>query len=79
MESPLNFALAFALAIALLVFGWFLVRNPEKVCRAFPLGEAQSRFGLKFFRVAGWFYICGGALGVLMLVVAAVLNFHRSH
>jgi uncharacterized membrane protein len=71
--------LAFALAIGLLITGIFFVRNPERVFRTLSFGQVQNRFGVGFFRVVGWFYIGGGTLGVLMLIVAVVLNYSRSH
>lgn len=79
MLSPGSYALSFALAIGLLIAGIYLVRNPERVFRTFSFGQVQSRFGVGFFRVVGWFYIVGGAMGVLMLVVAAALTYSRSH
>jgi uncharacterized membrane protein YdcZ (DUF606 family) len=79
MQFPSAYILAGVLAMALLLAGIYFVRRPEKVYRALSFGQEQNRFGAKFFRVVGWFYLCGGALGLLMLAVAAYLNFSRSH
>jgi uncharacterized membrane protein len=79
MLSPGSCALSFALVIGLLIAGIYLVRNPERVFRRFSFGQVETRFGVGFFRVVGWFYIAGGAIGVLMLVVAAVLLLIHSH
>ncbi len=80
MQTPLNYIVAFVLAFALLFAGIFLVRNSERVCRICSFGQnAPTRFGVRFFRLAGWFYICGGALGVLMLLLAMLLPRLHSH
>lgn len=79
MQSPSYFLLAFALAIGLLIAGIYFVRNPEKMFRKLSFGQAQTRFGVGFFRVMGWFYICGGVLGVVMMIVAVVLNYGHFH
>ncbi|MGC2163198.1 MAG: hypothetical protein WA634_14900 [Silvibacterium sp.] len=79
MQSPSSYILAGALAMALLAAGIFFVRRPEKVYRTLSFGQAENKFGVKFFRAVGWFYIAGGALGLVMLAVAAYLNFSRSH
>lgn len=74
------YILALVLAAGLLIGGIFLVRNPEKAARASSFGQAQNPFGVKFFRAVGWFYLCGGAVGILMVVVALVLNYlHLRH
>jgi len=78
LQAPLNYVLAFALAIALLIAGVFFVRRPEKMYRVCSFGQSPNQFGGKLFRMVGWFYICGGAIGVLMLVVSVFLNFFRS-
>jgi hypothetical protein len=79
MQSPNAYLLAFALAIGLLITGAVFVRNPGKMYRIFSFGQAESQLGVKFIRVVGWFYICGGAIGVLMLIAAVALNYSRSH
>lgn len=79
MLSPLTFLIAFLFANALLVLGAFFVRNPGKMYRWFSFGQAPTEFGVRFFRFVGWFYVGGAVLGVLMLAVAAFLNFFHSH
>jgi hypothetical protein len=79
VQSASAYMIAGVLALGLLVAGIFFVRSPEKVYRTLSFGQAENRFGVKFFRVVGWFYLCGGALGLVMLAVAAYLNFSRSH
>ncbi len=71
------YILALVLAAGLLTGGIFLVRNPEKAARTFSFGQTQNPFGVKFFRGAGWFYLCGGAIGIVMVVFALVLNYLR--
>ncbi len=78
MQTPLNYIVAFALAVALLIAGVVFVRNPEKVHRICSFGQSSNEFGVKFFRMVGWFYIGGGAIGVLMMVVAVLFNFFHS-
>jgi hypothetical protein len=79
MPTPMGFALAFVLVLGLLAAGIFLVRNPQKIYRMVSFGQPENRFGEKFFRLVGWFYIGGAILGVLMLAVAATLNWFHSH
>ncbi len=81
MLSPTSFLLAFVLAAGLSALGIYFIRRPEEACRRFVLGQVDSRFGVRFFRGVGWFYACGGALGMLMVIAAAVVNFGhlRSH
>jgi hypothetical protein len=75
MLSPSSFVIAFVLAAGLLAAGVYLVRRAEKVYGMFASEQAEPRFGVRFFRWVGWSYICGGALGVLMVIAAAVVNF----
>lgn len=75
MLSPTSFLIAFGLAAGLFAVGIYFVRRPEAACRRFALGQVDSRFGAKFFRGVGWFYACGGALGMVMVIAAALVNF----
>ncbi len=79
MLSPSSFVIAFVLAAGLLGAGVYLVRRPERMLAMFSQGQVEQRFGERFFRWVGWFYICGGALGLLMLIVAAVVDFGHLH
>ena len=79
MLSPKSFVIAFLLAAGLFALGVYFIRRPEEACRRLSLQDVDSRFGAKFFRGAGWFYACGGALGMLMVIAAAVVNFGHLH
>ena len=79
MLSPTSFGIAFLLATGLFAVGVYFVRRPEDACRRFVLGQVDSRFGVRFFRGVGWFYACGGVLGILLLIAAAIVNFGHLH
>ncbi|HTV04945.1 MAG TPA: hypothetical protein VME86_06215 [Acidobacteriaceae bacterium] len=79
MLSPTSFVIAFVLAAGLLVAGVYLVRRPERALAIFSSGQVEQRFGVRFFRGVGWFYIFGGALGVVLVLAAAVVNFGHLH
>jgi hypothetical protein len=79
MLSPSSFAIAFVLAAGLFAAGVYFVRRPEAACRRFVLGQVDTRFGVRFFRGVGWFYVCGGLLGMLMVIAAAIVNFSHLH
>ncbi|HUY82288.1 MAG TPA: hypothetical protein VMU92_11245 [Acidobacteriaceae bacterium] len=75
MLSPSSFVIAFVLAAGLFVLGVYFIRRPEEASHRFGLGQIDGQFGGRFFRGVGWIYVCGGALGMLMVIAAAVVNF----
>ena len=77
MTTSGAYILALVLAAGLLLGGIFLVRNPERAAKAFSFGQVQNQFGVKFFRAVGWFYVCGGVIGILMVAFALGLNYFR--
>lgn len=79
MRLPLIFLFAFVCAVGFVIAGVYLVRNPEKVFRAFSFGQEPTAFGVGFFRAMGCFYICGGAIGAVMFLAGTIASLIRSH
>lgn len=71
--------LAFAGVLVLILAGRYFVRYPEKMYRIFSFGQKPNPYAVKFFRIVGWAYICGGSVAGLLLLVSSVLLWIRSH
>jgi hypothetical protein len=74
-----NLVLAFAGVLALILVGRYFVRYPEKMYQIFSFGQAPNPYAVKFFRIVGWAYICGGSVAGLLLLVGTILLWIRSH
>lgn len=79
MRFPVEFALAFAAAVAFVIAGRLFVRRPEQVYRAISFGKEPDRLGVRLLRGVGWFYICGGAIAAVLFLAGTVFIWFHSH
>jgi hypothetical protein len=73
MRLPLIFMFGFVAALGFVFAGAYLVRKPERVHRVVSFGQAPDQTALGRFRIIGWSYIVGGAVGALMFLGATLL------
>jgi len=72
--------LAFAAAVA--GFGRYMVQAPERALRVFTFGAGPAfgkRFGMAWCKAAGWLFIVGGCLGVVLYLVLIPIDLWRLH
>ena len=82
MQSAFAHALMLAFAAAMMGFGRYMVRAPERALRVFTFGAEPTfgkRFGVAWCKAAGWLFTVGGCFGIVLYLTLIPIDLWHSH